>query len=123
MKRKEIEKKIKELETRSKWSKGITDYAIELLDNIEQGQEISEENLLNGAKDWHEYSWGGCSLIYDVDICKRLATPSEQKRTKNSEKKPNSKEEWLDTQARALCQASYRICRAAKNNNRIIMEG
>lgn len=65
--------------------------------------------LLNGASDWKAYSWGGCSLIYDQDICERLATPSEIKRTKGGKVKPNKWEEWLDTQARALYQAERLI--------------
>lgn len=115
MKEKEIIKKIKERETKSKWSKGVTEYVIELLDNLENGETITEERLLNGARDWSQYSWGGCSLIYDEEICERLATPSEQKRTRNGEKKPNTSEEWLDCQARALYQASCRLLNIAKN--------
>ena len=115
MKEKEIIEKIKERETKSKWSKGITEYAIELLDNLENGETITKERLLNGARDWNQYSWGGCSLIYDCDICERLATASEQKRTRNGELKPNKNEEWLDCQASALFQASAKILRVAKN--------
>ena len=110
-----IIEEIKKRETRSKWSKGVTEYAIELLDNIENGEEITKENLLNGAEDWNQYSWGGCSLIYNEEICERLATPSEQKKTRNGERRPNNQEEWLDTQARALFQASNRILKIAKN--------
>ena len=61
--------------------------------------------LLNGADDWKQYSWGGCSFIYDGQIAENLATPSELKRTDDGRLKPNKNEEWLDTQARALYQA------------------
>ena len=47
------------------------------------------------------------------DIAKRLGT-SELKKSKNGENKPNSREEWLDTQARALTQAERLIIRLAK---------
>ena len=67
--------------------------------------------LLNGAADWSQYSWGGCSLIYDGDIAERLCCPSELKKTRNGERRPNSREEWLDVQARALFQAANRVCR------------
>ena len=67
--------------------------------------------LLNGAADWSQYSWGGCSLIYDSDIAERLCSPSELKKTRNGERRPNSREEWLDTQTRALFQAANRVCR------------
>ena len=72
-----------------------------------------EEWLLNGASTWGEYSWGGSALIYNGDVAKRLCNPSELKRTHNGERRPNSREEWLDTQARALAQAAKRLIDAA----------
>ncbi len=105
------EKIIKELQNekcRSAWSKGVNEYALELLEDLES-DEITEKALLNGAENWKQYSWGGCSLIYDEDICERLSNNTEKKITKNGECRPNSKEEWLDTQARALYQACNKI--------------
>lgn len=104
---------------RSAWDKGVTLYAIDLLQelesrikyegrNPESGAEL-EKWLLNGADSWSSYSWGGSALIYDGDIAAVLCTPSELKKTRNGERRPNSREEWLDTQARALYQASNRI--------------
>ena len=72
-----------------------------------------KEWLKNGASDWDQYSWGGSSLIYNSDIAERLCCPSELKKTRNGERRPNSREEWLDTQARALRQAAGRLTRAA----------
>ena len=106
---------------RSAWDKGVTVYALELVEelkeraayegrNPEPGKECREW-MLNGAADWNQYSWGGCSLIYDSDIAERLCTPSELKKTRHGERRPNSREEWLDVQARALFQAANRICR------------
>ena len=109
-----IIKELMGLKTRSKWEQGVVEYAIELLENIEDNEEITRDRLLNGARDWNEFSWGGCSLIYDGDICERLATPSEQKRTRMGELRPNGREEWLDTQARALFQASNKIMRIVR---------
>ena len=105
--------------TRSAWDKGVTLYALELLDNIRDLNEVEtrkelETALLNGARNWSEYSWGGCSLIYNADIAERLCSPSELKRTRGGEWRPNRREEWLDVQARALFQASRLICRAAE---------
>ena len=111
MKKMEVIKRIEETKTRSTWSKGVKEYAIELLDQLEDTDEITEKVLLNGAENWESYSWGGCSLIYNEDIAKRLCTQSELKRTKNGERRPNSSEQWLDTQARALYQASMLILR------------
>ena len=122
-----IEKLYQSIESekqRSAWDKGVTKYALELVEQL--GEQINggyfEEldltepkkvraALLNGAADWSQYSWGGCSLIYNSDIAERLCNPSELKKTRNGERRPNSREEWLDTQARALFQAANRVCR------------
>lgn len=110
---------------RSAWGRGVNAYALELLEelreraayegrNPEPGKECREW-MLNGAQDWAQYSWGGSSLIYDGDIAERLCTPSELKKTRNGERRPNSREEWLDTQARALTQACNRVARVYRS--------
>lgn len=125
-----IEKARKSIEAkteRSAWGKGVTVYAIELLDSIEEAvnggwfdyEDLGSDNLvnkcmLNGATDWKEFSWGGSSLIYDGDIAERLCNPSELKKTKNGTRRPNAREEWLDVQARALFQASIKVREAIK---------
>ena len=106
---------------RSAWNKGVTLYAFELLEELEERAKYEGRNpepgkecwewMLNGAQDWDQYSWGGSSLIYDSDIAERLCCPSELKKTRNGERRPNSREEWLDTQARALFQAASRVLR------------
>ena len=122
---KKLYKEIENQKTRSKWENGVKLYALDLLEDlyyIEESETFKSDGikslLLNGAIDWSSYSWGGCSLIYDADICERLATPSEQKKTKNGERRPNSNEEWLDTQARALYQAYNLIYRTLKRLER-----
>lgn len=102
--------------TRSAWGRGVLEYARDLVESLPDDWEYSnanllEKELLNGASSWNEYSWGGCALIYDADICERLASPSEQKRKKGGELAPNSRESWLDCQARALFQAFILIRR------------
>lgn len=117
-----IRKALEERKDRSAWDKGVTVYSLELLDDIEDGiaggyyheddlnaPRLVEKMALNGAESWNQYSWGGCSLIYDSDIAWRLCCPSELKKTRNGERKPNAREEWLDTQARALYQAYRRL--------------
>lgn len=106
---------------RSAWSRGVKVYALELLEelpqNVDYGSPMSlVDDLLNGARNWSQYSWGVCSLVYDEDIAKRLCTPSELRKTKNGELRPNKDEEWLDTQARALNQAANNIVRVATGN-------
>lgn len=112
---------------RSAWDRGVKAYALELLEELDEAirggyfdaEDISapkmlERQLLNGASDWSQYSWGGCSLIYDGDIAERLCNPSELKKTRNGERRPNAQEGWLDVQARALRQASRKIQRFAR---------
>lgn len=112
---------IAELNTRkdrSAWNKGVTEYATELAESLDnwdkQPENVAElrEMMLNGANDWNAYSWGGSSLIYNLDIAERLCSPSELKRVTNKNglrDYPNSREHWLDVQARALNQASRRV--------------
>ena len=73
---------MKELENESKtarsaWRKGVSIYAIELLENLE-GRELTKENLLNGAQNFKQYSYSANSLIYDEDICNRLCNNTEK---------------------------------------------
>lgn len=99
---------------RSAWDRGVTAYAIDMLEGLEVEElfpRTVEKALLNGAPSWHDYSWGGCALIYDRDIAERLCCPSELRRTRGGERRPNAAEEWLDTQARACFQACMRIRR------------
>ena len=80
---------------------------------IDNNLDITEENLLNGASNWSDYSYGGSSLIYDYDIAERLATPSEIKSRMRKDgsfnQMANARETWLDVQARALYQASRKL--------------
>lgn len=90
----------------SAWQKGVNEYKYELLEFLTQANlPITKETALNGARDWREYSYGGCSLIYNCEIAERLCSPSELKKKKGGELPPNSRETWLDVQARALYQA------------------
>lgn len=112
---------------RSAWSRGVTAYAVDMLQQIANYYNdgyISADDLatcatvkavaLNGARDWSEYSWGGSALVYDGDITAALCTPSELKKTRNGDRRPNSREEWLDVQARALNQAFARVYSAIR---------
>lgn len=119
----DIKETLETRKDRSAWDKGVTIYALELLEEyaeraVYEGRQAVntaefKEWLKNGASDWDQYSWGGSSLIYNSDIAERLCCPSELKKTRNGERRPNSREEWLDTQARALHQAAGRLTRAA----------
>lgn len=124
----ELKKRVELHRAASAWGRGVKEYALDLLDRLEEGIErgwFSDEDilspnllrkeLLNGADSWDEYSFSGCALIYDKDIAKRLCTPSELKKKKGGQLPPNEREEWLDVQARALYQAARLIMRSAKH--------
>ena len=115
----EIRARLEAIKTRSCWDRGVKGFALDLLesyeniceyceDNGEPVPELNEETLLNGAADWNAYCYGGLALIYDVDIANALCTPSELKKTDNGNKAPNTREIWMDVQARAYFQA-YRM--------------
>ena len=118
----EIIKALEQSNPRSAWDKAVKEYALELMEEYGEnhkdddfaGSPADMKKLLNGAADWNQYSWGGCSLIYDADIAARVCSPSELKKTRGGERRPNSREDWLDTQARALFQAANRIKRIAR---------
>ena len=95
---------------RSAWARGVKAYAVELVEDLDDSTDLANEvmlakALLNGASSWAQYSEGGCALVYDADIAERLCPPSELKRCKGGERNPNSRENWLNVQARALWQA------------------
>nr|DAM15149.1 MAG TPA: hypothetical protein [Caudoviricetes sp.] len=111
---------------RSAWDKAVTLYALDLLEDVQEGADNMERLpldgaelerwALNGASCWEQYSNGGCSICYDADIAARVCTPSELKRTDNGMNNPNSRETWLDVQARALYQACNRIRTICRTN-------
>lgn len=123
---------------RSQWNRAVTDDAYDLIIALDESIEYTTQNMskeaadfhisellnnrkninavmLNGARDWNQYSWGGCGLVYDGDIAEHYCAPSELKKTRNGELRPNSREEWLDVQARALAQAARRAQAAIKS--------
>lgn len=115
------------VKNRSAWGRGVQqyaeDFAAELAENLDGGSITlddlrtgngAEEAMLNGADNWNQYSYGGSSYIYNWDIARILCTPSELKRTRNGERNPNSRETWLDVQARALFQACNRTKKAIR---------
>jgi len=123
---KELRQSIEAEPARSAWDKGRKVYALELIDDLAEAIEggyfdpanltdraALKAQMLNGADSWSQYSYGGSALIYDCDIAERLYSPSELKKVKGGERRPNLLEEWLDVQARALNQAANLIIRLA----------
>ena len=133
----EARRQLEARQDRSAWNRAVTEDAIELLDTVNdrceqvtrQFAETEEggaahaltlfksrnglmDIMKNGADSWQEYSYGGCGLIYDADIAEHYCTPSELKKVHGGERNPNSRETWLDVQARALRQAAGRAADA-----------
>lgn len=109
-----IAAKIEARRPRGAWDKAVQAYALELLEDIEDhAAPITAAALLNGARTWNDYSYGGSALIYDADIAERLCSPSELRCKRGGELPPNSRETWLDCQARALHLAARLILRNA----------
>lgn len=117
-----VENALKADRARSAWNKGVNAYAMDILESLAESAsgdyiglddltspKLLERAMLDGADSWHEYSWGGMSLIYNGDIVERLCNATELKRSNNGTRKPNGREEWLDTQARALYQAARKL--------------
>lgn len=125
MKVSDLLNEIKKVNCRSYWAKGVKAYAIEMVKSIEYKKEVSDRfiqsDLLNGASDWNQYSEGGCSLIYNKDIAERLCTPSELKKSTRSDgslkDRPNSRENWIQCQSRALFQACELVSNIVRNAN------
>jgi hypothetical protein len=114
----EIINVIESTNPRSAWNKGVKAYALDILEtmptNVEYGSiEAMKADALNGARDWRQYSESGFALIYNYQIAERLCTPSELKLTNYGMRRPNSREDWIDCQTRALLQAWMTIRRVA----------
>ena len=108
MKNQSLYNKIESIKRRSAWERGVQEYALEMIEcaEVPLTKDNAKSILLNGADNWAQYSEGGCALIYDADIAERLCSPSELKRVRGGDRNPNSRETWLDVQARALFQAN-----------------
>lgn len=112
MKKTDLINKLENVKARSAWDKGVKDYAIDLVDGLESDEvekDTITEEMLNGARDWQQYSEGGMSLVYNYDIANALCNPTELKRTRNGELTPNAFMDWIDLQARALEDAERLI--------------
>jgi len=123
----DVQNHIKNLKARhsSRWLEAVKEDAVDLLDKyIEwhgENASFKKENikeLLNGAENWNQYSYGGLALVDDSRIAAHYCAPSELKKFgyvdygngfESIGSHPSSKETWLDVQARALRQAEMLI--------------
>lgn len=98
---------------RSAWDSGVSEYALDIIDSIEERAIYENETpagvkellrwALNGATDWTQYSEGGCALVYNRQIAERLCTPSELKKTQNGMKDPERHERPLPARILDRC--------------------
>ena len=114
MKKEIIISKINQTRPRSYWGKGVKQYALDILNNLDDVKDLPSNSreletcLLNGASNWGQYSNGAFSLIYSEDIATRLYSPRvvESCRKKNGGFASTYKGmDWLDIQAIALEEA------------------
>lgn len=106
---------------RGAYGRGVYEYAFDIIDVLEgyepeeleavKNRQYLKKLMLCGAESTKEASYGACFLIYDEDIAERLCNPSELKKTKHGQRRPNRNEEWLDVQARALNAAIWIVSR------------
>lgn len=107
---------------RGQWNKTMAYYADLLLDSYidickwraDQNEAIPDLSLdlvLNGASGWHQYSDGGCALVYDGDIAKVVFTPAQFAKWEQGRKV--TAEPLLDIQARALA-AGWMVLKSAQ---------
>ena len=114
---------------RSAWCRGVKAYAVELLEEIQEAIDWNEEHgkgaesytpseleklALNGARNWTEFSEGGCALVYTADIVERLCTPSEIRMFRDGKRSVLFRCHCLEWQSRALWQAFRLILDAVR---------
>lgn len=106
--------------TTSAWSKGVKEYALELLNAFieEHGetQEATDEalvDLMQGAEDWTRFSVSGFTLITSEEIARRVCSVPDLRRFSYGREDPSPCKTWFDVQAEALRQAHGMILNAA----------
>lgn len=114
MTKQDLIKQIEQWKPRSAWDKGVKELMFmivehECRDFIDDFKTIDThkiDELISLAKEW---SYNGELWIYDQQLAEQFCTPSELKRVKGGKFPPNSKEQWVDLQARACYQAFVRL--------------
>lgn len=123
MKKQEILNNLEKLTPRSAWNQAVLSDAVDLVQNLDCSEVPNSwaelrALLLNGARNWQEYSYGGCALVYDEDIARHYCTNAELRKVTRADgtisDRANAAETWLDVQARALSQAAILIRESAR---------
>lgn len=120
----ELIKTIENEQPKSQYEKAKKYYALEICDNIKnhynfrnldknlENVENLQEYAMNGADSWSQYSWGGCSLVYNEDILQNIFCKSIAKKYQNADTVRGI--HLLDYQANALVKAFSHIKRILK---------
>lgn len=105
---------------RSQWERGVEFFAHFLAealndDYLPLGIEVKDiyKILRNGAKNWHQFAWGGFGYVYNDDIANILLTPSQCKRITQAD--TFNGYHLLDLEAQALANAAARVYLWAKS--------
>lgn len=115
-------KELKARKDRSQWDRGVTLYALDIIDTIEEAEQWRHDNgrapyvfitrmtfneaALNNAGTWAHYSECGQPLYMNLDIIERLYPPSQRDRMYR--KCERGEYSPIYDQARALAQAERR---------------
>lgn len=78
--------------------------------------DIKKDIAAHSARSAWDKGVKGYAEVYDGDICERLCTESEKKKTHDGEL-PLMGEDWLTVQARALRQAARIVIRYANRRD------
>ena len=121
-----VANEVNNTKTRSAWSKGVKVYAFHILAQFEEWRRFNEANgdapemdertALNGARDWAQWSYGGCGLVYDYNIALTLCPASEREKwhIRGCPNMATPRETWFDVEARAARQAWRMIAEAVR---------
>ena len=123
MTKQEILNNLEKLTPRSAWNQAVLSDAVDLVQNLDCSELPNSwaelrALLLNGVRNWQEYSYGGCAFVYDEDIARRYCTNAELRKFTRADgtisDRANAAETWLDVQARALSQSAILIRESAR---------
>lgn len=109
---------------RSAWNKGVKQWALDLLDGMQQDDKVEFTSVtsllyeaLSGSLDWKQYCYDDKGIISDYSIVEAFCTPTEKQRyisRLGALRAPNANETWMDVQVKAASQAWDLIERVAK---------
>lgn len=108
------------------WRSGVRSYAVELFTDVAEARglnifddvtvEITETELLNGADNWLHFSKGGCALVFNEDICRRLYGNKTHEKFFKSKNTSQNQPDWIELQAKALESAAKLVMKTVNKS-------